>query len=153
VNESFLVHLQEHLFGRRIWVSDRRDWSAEQIVEVAHQQNDVEACFRSLHGDEPVAWSPMWHWTDQKVAVHGFYMILALLLLQQLVQRARKAGDGRASNALLQDLNRVDECLLVYPATGQGKGRPRLVTKLSECSPQQQQLLEATGALAFAPTA
>ncbi len=80
VDQSFFQHLREHLFGRRIWVSDRRDWSAEQFVEAAHQQNDVEACFRALHGDEPVAWSPMWHWTDQKIAVHAFYMILALLL-------------------------------------------------------------------------
>ena len=152
MNDEAFEHLRQHLFGRRIWVSDRQDGSAEQIVEMAHQQNEAEACFRQLHGDEPVAWSPMWHWTDQKVAVHGFYMILALLLLQQLMQRARQAGDDRGSIAVLDELNRVDECLLVYPAAGQGKGRPRLVTKLSECSPQQQQLLEATNALAFAPT-
>ncbi len=73
--------------------------------------------------------------------------------MRLLEQRARKAEPASAT-ALIQELTAVDECWLVYPAAGpRGQGRPRLVTKLSECSPQLRRLLEATGALAFAPTA
>ena len=145
-------HLEDHLFGRRIWVTDHEHWSAEEILRAAHQQNDVEACFRDLHGDEPVAWSPAYHWTDQKLAVHAFYMVLGLLLVRLLRLRARRTGDDRGTKALIEDLQEVDECLLVYPAAGpRGQGRPRLVRKLSDCSPQQQRLLQVTGALAFGP--
>ena len=152
VDQVHLEHLQNHLFGRRIWVSDRGDWSSEQILAAAHQQNDAEACFRDLHGELPAAWSPMWHWTDQKVSVHAFYMLLALLLARLLRLRARRAGDQRETAALIRDLASVDESWLAYPAGGAtGQGRPRVVHQLNECSPQQHRLLQATGALAFAP--
>lgn len=152
LNESHLVYLREHFFGRRIWVTDHRDWSAERIVRVGHQQSDCENCFRDLHGQDPVAWTPMWHWTDQKIQVHAFYMVLSLLLTRLLLFRARKAGDARGLKAIIADLHAVDECLLVYPAAGpHGQGRPRLVTMLSERSPQQQQLLQISGADKLAP--
>src|SRR5262249_34979716 len=61
LDESHLQHLRAYLFGRRIWVTDHRDWSTEQIVYAGHQQSDCENCFRDLHGEDPVAWTPMWH--------------------------------------------------------------------------------------------
>lgn len=131
LDHAHLDHLEAHLFGRRIWASDRQDWSAEQIVSAAHQQNDAEACFRDLHGEAPAAWSPMWHWTEQKIAVHAFSMVLALLRL-----RARRAGDQRDTAALIKDLDHVDESWLAYPAAGpSGQGRPRIVQQLNDCSP------------------
>jgi transposase len=153
VNQAHLDHLKQHLFGRRICITDRQDWSAEQILLAAHQQSDCENCFRDLHAEDPLGWTPMWHWTDQKIRVHAFYMVLALLLTRLLLLRARQAGDDRALKALVEDLDAVEECLLLYPAAGPtGQGRPRLVTKLTDCSPQQQRLLEATGAHALAPS-
>lgn len=153
IDDEAFEHLKDHLFGRRIWVTDHEDWSAEEILRAAHQQNDVEACFRDLHGNEPVAWSPAYHWTDQKLAVHAFYMVLGLLLVRLLRLRAARTGDDRGTRALIEDLSEVDECLLVYPAAGpRGQGRPRLVRKLIDRSPEQQRLLEVTGALALAPS-
>ena len=152
VDDDHLRHLQEHWFGRRVWISDHEDWSAEQIVIAGHQQSDCENCFRDLHGEDPVAWTPMWHWTDQKIRVHAFYMVLSLLLTRLLMFRARKAGYERGLKALIAELHTINECLLVYPAHGpRGQGRPRLVTTLTERSPQQQRLLEVAGAHAFAP--
>jgi transposase len=154
LDESHLQHLRDHLFGRRIWVTDHRDWSVEQIVHAGHQQSDCENCFRDLHGEDPVAWTPMWHWTDQKIRVHAFYMVLSLLLTRLLLFRAHKAGDTRGLKAIIADLHAIDECLLVYPAAGtHGQGRPRLVKVLSDRSHQQQQLLQLSGADRLAPPA
>jgi len=101
-----------------------------------------------------VAWTPVWHWTDQKVRVHAFYMVLSLLLTRLLLFRAHKAGDTRGLKAIIADLHTIDECLLVYPAAGtHGQGRPRLVNVLSDRSPQQQQLLQLSGADRLAPPA
>jgi hypothetical protein len=79
-------------------------------------------------------------------------MVLSLLLTRLLVFRARRAGDDRGLKAIMAGLNTIDECLLVYPATSpHGQGRPRVIVTLTDRSPQQQQLLEATGAQALAP--
>jgi transposase len=152
VDESHLDHLKAHLFGRRIWVTDHRDWSAEQIVRAGHQQSDCENCFRDLHGEDPVAWTPMWHWTDQKIRTHALYMVLSLLLSRLLMFRARQAGDDRGLKAIIADLHSVDECILAYPAASlHGQGRPRVITTLTDRSPQQQRLLQLSGAHALAP--
>jgi len=152
VDQSHLAHLQEHLFGRRLWITDHRDWSAEQVVLAGHKQSDCENCFRDLHGEDPVAWTPMWHWTDQKIRVHAFYMTLSLLLTRLLLFRARRAGDDRGLKAIIADLHSVDECLLTYSAAGpNGQGRPRLVTTITDRTPQQQRLLEVSGAMALVP--
>ncbi len=94
----------------------------------------------------------MWHWTDQKIAVHAFYCVIGLLLVRLLALRAASLGDQRSVAAMLADLSEVDECILVYPPAGEsGRGRPRLVSSLSEQGPTQHALLAASGALAFAP--
>lgn len=126
-----LQELREHLFGRRIWITDHSDWDGERILHTAHQQNGVEASFRHLHADHALVWSPIYHWTDQKIAVHAFYCVIGLLLVRLLGQ--------------------VDECVLVYPPAGSGRGRPRLLSTLSEHTSAQRQLLEVTGALRFDP--
>jgi transposase len=153
VDNAHWRHLQDHWFGRRVWVSDREDWTAEQIVIAGHQQSDCENCFRDLHGEDPVAWTPMWHWTDQKIRVHAFYMVISLLLTRLLMFRARKAGYERGLKALIAELHTINECLLVYPASGpRGQGRPRLVATLTEHSDLQHRLLEVAGADALAPS-
>jgi len=153
VDQVVLEELREHLFGRRIWITDHRDWDGEKIIHTAHQQNDVEASFRHLHADHALAWSPMYHWTDQKIAVHAFYCVMGLLLVRLLALRAASLGDHRGAAAILADLGQLDECVLVYPpAGGSGRGRPRLVSTLSEHTPAQSQLLQATGAMRFDPS-
>jgi transposase len=152
IDQDHLQHLRDHFFGRRIWITDRRDWSAEQIMRAGNQQFDCENCFRDLHGEDPVAWTPVWHWTDQKIRAHAFYMALSLLLTRVLRFRARQAGDQRGLKAIITDLHEIDECILAYsPSAAQGRGRPRLVTTLTDRSPQQQRLLEVTGAESLAP--
>jgi hypothetical protein len=52
----------------------------------------------------------------------------------------------------IADLHSIDECLLDYPAAGPyGQGRPRLVSMLSDRSPQQLQLLQIYDADKLAP--
>ena len=144
VDEAHLEHLQAHLFGRRLWVSPHLDWPPPKVVQTAHQQSSAEAVFRQLHDHDHAAWQPMYHWTDQKIRVHGLYCLIALLLVQSLRLLARRAGDPRHVDAVLADLETIDECLVV-PKLRTPAERPHLETSLSVCSTAQRRLLGLVG--------
>ena len=69
--------LAAEVFGKRILFTDHEDWPVDQVVAAYRSQADVEAGFRQLKDPKVVSFSPMFHWTDQKVRVHVFYCVLA----------------------------------------------------------------------------
>ncbi len=140
LDEDYLEHLQQHLFGRRIWLTTRLDWSPAHVVEVAHKQASAEACFRQMNDPDNCAFQPVRHWTDQKIRVHGLYCTIGLLLLQILRMLARRAGDTRATDKLLEDLDEVQECLVV-PTLRSADERPRLEVTLNVIDDAQRKLL------------
>ena len=140
LDEDHLEHLQQHLFGRRIWLTTRLDWSPAQVVEVAHKQASAEACFRQMNDPDNCAFQPVRHWTDQKIRVHGLYCTIGLLLVQILRMLARQAGDQRATDRLLEDLDEVQECLVV-PTLHSADERPRLQVTLNVIDDAQRKLL------------
>jgi len=148
-NQEYLQHLQEHLFGRRVWLTSHLDWAPDQVLWTAHQQAAAEACFRQLHDPQHVAWQPMYHWTDQKIRVHGLYCLIALLLVQLLRLLARRAGDSRSVDRILEDLDEVQECLVV-PVLQQPDQRPHLEQNLTVTNPAQRKLLTLAGASSMA---
>ncbi len=144
VDAEHLEHLQAHLFGRRIWLSTQLEWEPAKVVWAAHQQAAAEACFRQLHDPGHAAWQPMYHWTDQKIRVHGLYCLIALLLVQLLRLLARRNGDQRAMDRILEDLDEVQECLVV-PALATPDQRPQLQVNLNVLNPEQRKLLTLVG--------
>lgn len=145
LNPGYLQHLKDHLFGRRVWLTSHLDWTPDQVLWTAHQQAAAEACFRQLHDPLHVAWQPMYHWTDQKIRVHGLYCLLALLLVQLLRLLARRAGDNRSVDRILEDLDEVQECLVV-PVLQRPDQRPHLEQNLTVTNPSQRKLLAFAGA-------
>jgi transposase len=150
VDQERFDHLIAHLFGRRLWITNQTEWDPEQVILAARSQAEAEDAFRQLHAERAVAWSPMWHWTDQKIQVHALYCVLGLILVRLLQHHARSVDDHRQPQALIADLNEVTECLLLYPPAGDGRGRPRTTSTLAETTPQQLRLLDAIGATALA---
>lgn len=143
LDRAHLTHLKEHYFGRRLWITSQKTWSTEDIVRAARAQQAVEADFRQLHAPDHVAWQPAYHWTDQKLQVHGFYCTVALLLVQLLRLKAREVGDDRSVRGILDDLDNLTEVVLAYAPTGGGRGRPRVVHTVSDRSPSQARLYDA----------
>ena len=48
------------------------------MVGAYRSQHHVESDFRQMKDHRVVSFSPMFHWTDQKIRVHVFYCVLAL---------------------------------------------------------------------------
>jgi transposase len=80
------------VFGKRMLITDRHDWSDEEIVLAYRGQSQAEGTFRQLKDTEHLAVRPQYHWTDQKVHVHTFICLLGLLLARVIEYEARRLG-------------------------------------------------------------
>src|SRR2546429_7109470 len=67
------------LFGKTILFTDQSAWSSEDIVLGYRGQYKLEDGFRTMKDSEACCWWPMHHRTDQKIRVHGFFCVMALL--------------------------------------------------------------------------
>jgi transposase len=140
--------LEEEVFGKRILFTDHEDWTVPEIVGAYRSQWHVEADFRQMKDPTVVSFSPMFHWTEQKIRVHVFYCVLALLVARLMVREAERAGLAISVRQLLGSLAGIEETVLLYPSTG---GRPRARRMLTEMDPTQERLFELFGLGAYAP--
>ena len=56
------------MFGKRILLTARRDWTIADVVAGYRSQSEIEFGFRQLKDPHQVAFSPMFHWTDNGVS-------------------------------------------------------------------------------------
>jgi len=124
IDDEARRHLETEVFGKRILVTNRSDWSSEEILLAYRGQSHVEGVFRQLKDDEHLALRPQYHWTDQKIHVHAFTCLLALLLARVVEREARKLGRREGLSALLDLLGRVRLAMVLRPSGKKG-GRPR----------------------------
>lgn len=143
LDEQALAHLEERVFGRSLLLTDRSDWSEGEIVRAYHALNRNEEAIRTLKDPHYLAARPIYHWTDQKIRVHLFCCVLALLLAHLIWKRAAQRGIDATPERLLQALAELDRIELVYPPAGGGRGRPRVRRHLGEPSRLQLELLAA----------
>jgi len=140
--------LAGEVFGKRILFTDRDDWPVDQVVAAYRSQVDVEAGFRQLKDPKVVSFSPMFHWTDQKIRVHVFYCVLALAVAHLLRRQAAQAGLGMSVRELLATLAGIQETVLLYQGA---RGRPRARHVLTEMDPVQQRLFDLFDLATYAP--
>jgi transposase len=140
--------LATELFGKRILFTDREDWPLAEVVAAYRAQADVEAGFRQLKDPKVVSFSPIFHWTDQKIRVHVFYCVLALAVAHLLRRQAAQAGLHMSVRELLGTLAGIQETVLLYQGE---RGRPRARHVLTEMDPTQQRLYDLFGLDAYAP--
>jgi transposase len=127
--------------GKRILCTDNHDWTTQEIILASRAQNCVEDAFKQMKDPHWVSFSPAFHWTDQKLRVHAFYCVLALILSCLLQRKATHAGIGCTIPALYEQLSDITEIINLYAPEGKsGRGRLRAECVLSECSSLQDQL-------------
>ena len=142
--------LEAEYFGKRILFTDRDDWPAAEVIAAYRSQADAEAGFRQLKDPRVVSFSPMFHWTDQKIRVHAFYCVLALTVAHLMRRQATQAGLSMSVRELLHTLAGIQETVMIYPSAG---GRPKARRMLTDRDPAQQHLFETFNLSARAPRA
>jgi transposase len=152
INRRALARLDRELFGKRLIFTDRDEWTNDQIVAAYRAQSRAERGFRQMKHPIFAAFSPAFHWTDQKLAVHAFYCTLALTIVHLIERQARTAGIAEGAEQILRQLSDIDEVTLVYPPAGGRQGRPRVRRRIADnLDARQARLYEALALAELAP--
>ena len=140
--------LENNIFGKRILITDHDHWAVADVVAGYRSQSEIEFGFRQLKNPHEVSFSPMYHWTENNIAVHTFTCVLALQLAHLLRLTAHRAGHDLSVKALLDTLSGIGETVLIYPSTG---GRPKARRITTDMSPDQQALHDLFALNRWAP--
>jgi transposase len=142
--------LEQRLFGKRILFTNRDDWPIADVVGAYRSQSEAEAGFRQRKDPHVVSFSPMHHWTEQKIRVHVFYRVLALAVAHLMRRHAEHAGLHMSVRELLAELTGIGETVLLYH-DGR-KGRPREQHLLTDMTATQKRLADLFNIHRYAPT-
>jgi transposase len=148
-DSAALPQLLNQRLGRTVLLTNRMDWSAEQVVAGYGGQQSIERVFRGLKDGQWLGWDPMYHWTDRKIRIHAFYCMLGISLLQSVHQQAKAGWADLSVEHLLEELEQIKQFVLLYPPQGE-KGPPRTAYVLSQQSLAQQALVKTLGLAAMA---
>jgi transposase len=153
VNRRALTELVDTLFGKKILFTDQEQWSDEDIVLAYHGQAGVEEAFKRMKDPHFLCWYPQHHWTDQKIQVHGFYCVLALMMASLLRRELSQHEVQLSIPRMFTLLKDIREVALIYPepkrrgrkpkkppASIEGKERDRII--LSKMTDEQRRLFE-----------
>ena len=130
------------LLGKTLLFTDNDDWSDAENVRGYRAQHHVECAFRRMQCRHGMALQPPSRWTDQRIEVHVFCCMLAVLLSSLLQRELQRQGVERTPDELFDQLGGIREVELLYPPRGK-RGKTRSTRIVSEMTPEQRTLYEA----------
>jgi len=118
-----------HSFGKSIIFSNRTDWTTKDIVLAYRQQFKIEKKFADMKSDEYIQACPVRHWTDDKIQIHLFICVLALLgqALLKLKLKTLKVKESFWKN--VNDLEKIHKINLFY---NKGKYKKAILPHLTQ---------------------
>lgn len=145
LNLNELTILSNTYLGKNIIITDNHDWATDDIVIAYHSQYQIEHAFRDSKSRKNGSWWPMYHYTDQKIKVHGLYCTITMLL-QSLIQRKVKQANLKLSmERLCKELSEIKEVINYYPNKDKSKKRMNknsTITKMDEVKQKLFKLFE-----------
>lgn len=139
LNGDNFVELADTYLGKTIIITDNHNWSTEDIIITYRSQYVIENIFKEMKDRKTGAWWPMYHWTDQKIKVHGLYCSLTLLIRALIMKRTQEAGMLMSLNKLHRELMGIREVLNIF---SNGKNKKLSQSVVSRMNKIQQQLFE-----------
>jgi transposase len=122
-------------FGKNIIFTDHLDWSNEDIILAYRDRHKIETSFRWTKDPFLVRWTPMYHWTDSKIRVHGLTCVMALLFLSLLHKKMKEAKVSMSLERAMEVLRGIRLAHCYYPR----KAQP--VRKICRLSSTEKELL------------
>ena len=143
--------LQSTLLGKTLLFTDDHDWSDAEFVRGYRAQHHVECAFQTMKCRHRIALRPQYHWTDQKIQVHVFCRVLALLLSSVLQRGLQRQGVERTPDEPFDQLSGIQEVELLYSPRDK-RWKTRSTRIVSEMTPEQRSLYEALKLDRYVPT-
>ena len=127
-------------FGKNILVTDRSDWSTEDIVQAALDRYVVEEAFRQSKNDDLVNIAPIRHWSDQTIRCHFLSCVIALTYLRLLELILAEAGYPMTAGRCMEIMRTLHSCLYW---NNKNTGTPQ--RRIEDPTPEQAAILQAVG--------
>lgn len=144
MDEEQFNFLKKQWLGRRIVITNRHQWTTEEIISAYWGQSNVENAFKKMKNPFHLAIRPQYHWTDQKIEVHGFICFLAFLMVMVAYKRAKeKVGFKGSTHTLLEKLSAIRLATFIESPAKKTKGRYKANYRLEEMDPDIFELAEA----------
>jgi transposase len=140
-NQPAWEELQATLLGKTLLFTNRDQWGDAEIVRAYRAKHHVEDAFREMKDSHHIALRPQYCWTDQKVRVHVFTCVIALMLASLLRQQLSKHGIRLSARKALGMLAEIREVAMIFPPTHKD-GEPTLRTSMSLMSDEQKRIFE-----------
>jgi transposase len=140
------AHLDDYVLGRTLLVTNRADWTPEQIVRASRLQSHNENLFRDVKDSGGVTMLPLRHRRDSSLRAHALIVILGLMLGKVLQRRVKAAGIKAPSMASVIDpLKDVLRARVFYPPDAPPALRALAadIWVPAQRTPRQQELLTA----------
>ncbi|MDO9527955.1 MAG: IS1634 family transposase [Syntrophales bacterium] len=141
VNKEQFNIIKEQWLGRRIVITNRHQWTTEEIILAYWGQSNVENAIKKMKNPFHLAVRPQYHWTDQKIEVHGFTCLLAFLMVMIAYKRAKeKVGFQGSSHTLLEKLSAIRLATFIESPREKTKGRYKAHYRFEEMDPDIYEL-------------
>jgi len=144
VNPDKLEQVQEKHLGKTILFTNNLDWETEKIIAAYRQQHKIEESFKRMKDPHFLSYRPVFHWTDQKIRVHTFYCVLALMLCSLLKRELYQQGITMSIPEILSTLDEIKEVAVIYSKKGQSKKDRQHIT-FTKLTPEQKNLFKVLG--------
>jgi transposase len=133
----YRIGRQVEKLGKNILITDRTDWSTDDIVRAALDRYGVEQSFRQAKDDDLVSITPIRHWTDQTIRCHFLSCIIALTYLRLLELTLSEAGLPMTAQRCMEIMRTLHSCLYW---TGKNRSIQR---KIEDPTPEQAAIMHA----------
>ena len=130
-------YLKREILGRRIIVTNRHDWSSEEILLAYRGQAKVEYAFRNLKNPYHMAIRPQYHWTDQKIEAH-FLMCMIGYLLSVFIYKKVKSHYSKDIHHFMEDLKSIRLACVTNK-----KGKNKITYQLEKIPRSLQPIIKA----------
>lgn len=106
----------------------------------------VEYVFKNLKNLFHLTVRPQYHWTAQKIQVHGFICVLAFLLGMIVYKRAKEQAHFQGSvHTLLEKLSSIRLATFIECPSEESKGKYKITQRLEEMDEDLLTLANAMG--------
>ncbi len=138
------LHCVEEKLGFRIIMTNRHEWTSQEIITAYYGQSKIEHAFRNMKNPYHLALKPQYHWTDQKIKVHYFICVIGYMLTSIIWREARlKAGYTGSLDNLLDMLNNIRLGTMLEESKKTGK--PKATYMLEEMTAAEKSIMIALG--------
>ena len=141
VDHGALDQLTHQRLGRTLLLAVKTQGDAKDIIGTYRSLTEIEEVFKNMKNVDFLRWQPAYHWTNQKLKVHGLYCVLALLLATLARKIAAQARIELSLPALLEELCAIREVAVIYPQGALAHRKDHIT--LSRMSPTQRRLADA----------